>query len=131
MQDVNIEGFQLSPQQRHLWKLVQEQDGDSPYLARCVVRIRGLVDLAALRMVLEELPARHEIMRTTFYASEEMSMPLQVITAAAAATAAVEYLDLGAVDGAVQRSALDVLGDRMNRALAVDPMSPALMSLVS
>jgi amino acid adenylation domain-containing protein len=80
MQDVNVEGFQLSPQQRHLWSFARQvSDSASPYSARAVVRIRGDVDLSALRSALDRLPARHEILRTTFFAPEEIAMPLQVI----------------------------------------------------
>jgi amino acid adenylation domain-containing protein len=131
MQDVKIEGFQLSPQQRHLWKLTQEQVDDSPYLAQCVVRIRGLADLTVLRAVLEALPARHEIMRTMFYAPEEVSTPFQVIAPVEAATTGVEYQDFSALDANGQRSAFAALRDRMSRVLAVDPTSPALIGLAS
>ena len=80
MQDVNVEGFQLSPQQRHLWSFARDvSDSASPYCARAVVRIRGDVDVSALRLALDQLPVRHEILRTTFFAPEEIAMPLQVI----------------------------------------------------
>jgi len=81
MHDANIEGFQLSPPQRHLWRLTRHQPEDtSPYVAHAVVHIRGQLDVALLKRVLEECPARHEILRTTFYGPEEIAMPLQVIS---------------------------------------------------
>ena len=80
MPDLNIEGFQLSPQQRHLWKIgAQPSDAASPYVAHAAVRIRGDVNLVTLKAVLDELPVRHEILRTSFYAPPEISTPLQVI----------------------------------------------------
>jgi hypothetical protein len=48
MHDLNVEGFPLSPQQRHLWTLVRDQIGDSPYWSQAVVRIRGPLDRALL-----------------------------------------------------------------------------------
>src|SRR5689334_14353177 len=79
MQNVGIEGFQLSPQQRRLWKLTREPGGESAYAARAVVHIRGAVDTAVLSSVLDALAARHEILRTTFEAPPELTAPLQVI----------------------------------------------------
>jgi amino acid adenylation domain-containing protein len=78
MQNAHVEGFQLSPQQRRLWVLHADR-GDTPYTATCTVRIRGSLAVPVLQDVLERAAGRHEILRTTFYASHEMSMPVQVI----------------------------------------------------
>jgi amino acid adenylation domain-containing protein len=77
MYQAQVEGFHVSPQQRRIWAL--DGGGDSPYRSRCEVRIRGRLDVHAFREALDEVVARHEILRTTFYASEEMSLPVQVV----------------------------------------------------
>jgi amino acid adenylation domain-containing protein len=87
MQDVSIEGFQLSPQQRRLWTLTRGHKGESPYTSHCVVTVRGPVDLRALRAALDRLSIRHEILRTSFYAPEELSTALQIIAPAGEAAA--------------------------------------------
>ena len=73
-----IEGFRLSPQQRHLWRL-GAGDPDAPYRAQCVIVVRGRCDLAALRGALADLVARHEILRTSFPRMANVRLPLQAI----------------------------------------------------
>src|SRR5262245_44074220 len=131
MQDVNVEGFQLSPQQRHVWKLTRDHDGGSPYGAQCVVRIRGPVNLPSLWAVLDALTGRHEIMRTRFFAREEVSTPFQVIAPVGASATTFEYPDLTLVDTDPQSSTIIGLRGRTARALAADPTSPMLVHLVS
>ena len=131
MHDANIEGFQLSPQQRRLWTLTQEQGGESPYWARCVVRIHGPVDLAALMAVLKNLSGRHEIMRTTFYTPEEVSTPFQVIAPMETATAKAMHEDLRHMDTERQRYALDALNERIRRSLAADATSLPIVGVAS
>jgi len=131
MQDVNVEGFQLSPQQRHLWKLTRERDSGSPYGAQCVVRIRGPVNLRTLRAAIDALPGRHEIIRTRFFAPEEVSTPFQVIAPVEAVTASVEYHDLTLVDTERQASTIESIREGSARALATDPTSHLIVHLVS
>lgn len=74
MQKAMIEGFRLSPQQTHLWQLLQgERDG--VYEAQAVVSITGELDRARLRAALAELVAQHEILRTTFHRLPAMTIP--------------------------------------------------------
>ena len=125
-----MEGFPLSPQQRHLWTLVRDQIGDSPYWSQVVVRINGPLDRAVLRSILDGLPARYEILRTTFFASEELSMPLQVIPPAAdRAGAHVE--DLSAADAAAQRLATAATADAMRATLDADPTALPFVTLTT
>ena len=56
-----IQGFQLSPQQAHLWSL-QEHD----YRARAAITIEGSLDPEALEAALNKIISRHEILRTAF-----------------------------------------------------------------
>ena len=60
-----IEGFRLSPQQRHLWSLQQAGD-ELPYRAQCAVLIEGSLNLQVLRATLRDVSDRYEILRTTF-----------------------------------------------------------------
>ena len=72
-----INGFQMSPQQKRLWSL-RENEGE-PYRVQCLVSIRGRLDADLLRSSLFELVERHEILRTSFYCLPGMTIPLQVV----------------------------------------------------
>jgi amino acid adenylation domain-containing protein len=74
-----IEGFRLSPQQRHLWSSQQAGRG-SFYRAQCAVQIDGPLDIKLLEMAVRSVFARHEILRTTCCWSAEANIPVQVIT---------------------------------------------------
>src|SRR5512141_446944 len=71
-----IEGFRLSPQQRHLWSLQQAGD-ELPYRAQCAVLIEGSLNRQALRAALRDVADRYEILRTTFACPQGMTIPLQ------------------------------------------------------
>ncbi len=74
-----IEGFRLSPQQKHLW-LLQQEDSGQPYCTQCAVLIEGNLDPKILAAALRNVFARHEILRTTFVCLPGMSIPVQVIS---------------------------------------------------
>ncbi|MBA3469563.1 MAG: amino acid adenylation domain-containing protein [Herpetosiphonaceae bacterium] len=74
----SIEGFRLSPQQKHLWTLKSPADID-PYRSQCAVHIAANVVVSQLQTALEALVQRYEILRTGFAQLEGMSMPLQVV----------------------------------------------------
>ncbi|HYP25131.1 MAG TPA: amino acid adenylation domain-containing protein [Blastocatellia bacterium] len=78
MQEV-IEGFRLSPQQKHLW-LLQQADMDRPYRARCAISIEGPLDKSGLRSTLESVVDRHESLRTAFPSLALVKIPLQAVT---------------------------------------------------
>ena len=59
-------GFQLSPQQKHLWSL---PDGRRRS-AQLALLLEGLVDVQRLQHALQKIVERHEILRTTFEAVE-------------------------------------------------------------
>src|ERR1044071_8091362 len=79
MIEASIEGFQLSPQQRRLWRL---SGGcvDSIYRSHCSINIEGPLDVDVLREAFQEVITRHEIVRTTFLLLSDFTLPLQVIT---------------------------------------------------
>ncbi|OYE04336.1 non-ribosomal peptide synthetase [Nostoc sp. 'Peltigera membranacea cyanobiont' 232] len=74
-----IEGFELSSQQKHLWKL-QDSSPNLPYRAQCAVQIKGKIESNALKAAIEQAIVNHEILRTTFNRVSGMTLPLQVIS---------------------------------------------------
>ncbi|HYV13037.1 MAG TPA: amino acid adenylation domain-containing protein [Pyrinomonadaceae bacterium] len=73
-----IEGFRLSPQQEHVWRLEQAAH-PSPYRAQCAVRIEGQLNAGELRAAIEDVVRRHEILRTTFTRPVSMMTSLQTV----------------------------------------------------
>ncbi len=71
-----IQGFRLSPQQSHLWKVQQESHA---YHAQCVILIEGNLNRAALEEALQKVVSRHEILRTTFHRRPGTKIPIQVV----------------------------------------------------
>ena len=84
MQNQIINGYQLSPQQRHLWSL-QSAEQSTAFYAQCVVLIESSLDAQRLKKAVEEVVERHEILRTGFQLLPGMSTPLQVINETAPA----------------------------------------------
>jgi amino acid adenylation domain-containing protein len=74
-----IEGFRLSPQQRHVWSL--QQAGHLPsYRVGCAVRVDGPFELKVFEAALRDVVERHEIFRTTFTPSPVSSVSVQVVS---------------------------------------------------
>ncbi|GAA1973209.1 non-ribosomal peptide synthetase [Kitasatospora viridis] len=67
----------LSYAQRRIWVLDQMRPGSTEYLMPVALRLRGEVDPAALRGALEEIVARHEVLRTRYPSTE--GEPVQLI----------------------------------------------------
>ena len=60
-----VEGFRLSPQQRRLWSVSDR--GMRPWArAWCALMLEGELETESLRRAVEQVVARHEILRTTF-----------------------------------------------------------------
>jgi amino acid adenylation domain-containing protein len=78
MQPQQIEGFRLSPQQKHLW-LLQQSESTAPYCVHCAVLITGKLKIAMLKIALQNVVNQYEILRTTFSCLPGMEIPLQVI----------------------------------------------------
>jgi amino acid adenylation domain-containing protein/non-ribosomal peptide synthase protein (TIGR01720 family) len=74
-----INGFHLSPQQKHLWLLQQQDANCQPYRVQCAVRIEGNINVQNLEQVLHKIVDRHEVFRTNFKTLKGMNIPLQVI----------------------------------------------------
>ncbi len=71
-----IQGFRLSPQQSHLWKLQRESHA---YHAQCATLIEGNLNRAALKEALQKVINRQEILRTTFHRRPGIKIPIQVV----------------------------------------------------
>jgi amino acid adenylation domain-containing protein len=70
-----VEGFRLSPQQRHLWA-----QGDGPaYRTCCTIVIAGDLDRDRLRQAVAEVVARHESLRTCLQRWPGRKLPLQIV----------------------------------------------------
>ncbi|YAF98108.1 MAG: amino acid adenylation domain-containing protein [Nodularia sp. CChRGM 3473] len=74
-----INGYQLSPQQKHLWLLQQQAETNQPYWVQCAVLITGNINYPTLEAALHKIVAKHEIFRTSFQTLNSMDIPLQVI----------------------------------------------------
>ncbi len=75
----NIAGSPLSTQQEQLWRL-RQLDGAGQYLAQSTILLKGALDKDKLRRLVENIVARHEILRTVFVHPDELVVPLQVVT---------------------------------------------------
>ncbi|GAB2714348.1 non-ribosomal peptide synthetase [Kitasatospora kifunensis] len=72
----------LSSAQRRMWFLDQLEPGSVEYLLPVLLRLRGPLDSAALGQALDDLVARHEVLRTRYLAPD--GVPVQVIDPPAA-----------------------------------------------
>ena len=129
MQAETIEGFRLSPQQRHVWRLHQTQQ-PTPYRAQCAVLIEGAIDTCVLQQAIGDVVARHEILRTSFRSVLGVSFPLQVITEVSSEPG-IDY-DLRGLDAGEQEKQLEIIYEQRKQ-LPLDYESGCLLdtSLIS
>ncbi len=73
-----VQGYRLSPQQERVW-LLDRGVRSTRLFARCRVMIEGSLDPVVLKMALEDILQRHEILRTTLQFIPGMTLPVQVI----------------------------------------------------
>ncbi|SEM89758.1 non-ribosomal peptide synthetase [Lihuaxuella thermophila] len=71
--------FPLSFTQQRLWILNQLEPGNPFYNVPSVFRLKGSLDMDALKRTLNEMVRRHEVLRTTFAENEE-GQPVQRIS---------------------------------------------------
>jgi amino acid adenylation domain-containing protein len=108
-----IEGFRLSPQQRHLWSL--QQAGDAlPYRAQCAISIEGSLKPQVLKVALREVSDRHEILRTTFHCLPGMTFPLQSVKEESPPS--IEESDLSAWNASRQAAEIEAMFQEAGRA---------------
>jgi amino acid adenylation domain-containing protein len=108
----NIEGFELSPQQKHLW-LLQSTDSGFPYRAQCKVLFEGHVNLDTFKEAMERVVNRHEILRTNFKSLPEMKLPLQIIGNHNIASS--DCQNLSALSPEEQAIEIEALWDKMSQ----------------
>lgn len=114
----SLEGFPLSPQQRHLWRLLQSGHR-RPHFAHCAVRLPENLSIPRLEKALERVIARHEILRTGFRRLPGMPVPLQVIGRDGGIS--LEHEDLQGIPPGARRARIERLVDTMaERAVELD-----------
>ena len=101
-----IEGYRLSPQQKHLWSL-QQTDQSLPYRTQCAVLAEGNLSTEILKAALQDVINRHEILRTTFESLPGMIFPLQVI--ADSSMLSIDVDDLSGLDSKKQQARIEAL----------------------
>ncbi|MFS0516455.1 amino acid adenylation domain-containing protein [Nostoc sp. UIC 10607] len=77
MQKQIIEGFQLSPQQKHLWSLQQDS---LAYQSQGAILIEGNLKTEFIEIALKKVISQHEILRTNFLRKPGIKTPLQVVS---------------------------------------------------
>lgn len=76
MENSTLEGFRLSPQQKHFWSL---QPNSSAYRAQCAILLEGKLQVEILKEAVQQVINRHEILRTKFHFRAGIAIPMQVI----------------------------------------------------
>ena len=121
-----VEGVRLSPQQNRLWLLRQENRPISLY-AKCAVLLEGDCDRNVLRAALEEIVARHEILRTSIRFLPDIQIPLQVVEPESLLD--IEHHDLSELDVDEQQRELETLLSDLNGDESAGVMKVALATL--
>jgi hypothetical protein len=107
-----IAGFRLAPPQEHLWRQ-QRGERTQPYRVQCAILIEGNLKTKALRTALQNVVARHEILRVTFRLLPGMDLPLQVITPSRITWG--QDHDLSSLASRAQEAELEVLFDALRQ----------------
>lgn len=116
MSESTTSGFQLSPQQKHLWLLGTQE---SAFHATVAVLLEGKLAVESLKSALQAVVSRHEILRTTFERRPGMKVPVQVVQANL--PPAWQQLDLQSVPAAQQKARVEeVFKQESRRAFALD-----------
>ncbi|HEX8354800.1 MAG TPA: amino acid adenylation domain-containing protein, partial [Pyrinomonadaceae bacterium] len=76
MGNETLKGVRLSPQQRRVWLLQQE---NAVYNAACALRLEGELRVERLREALRGVAERHQILRTNFRRRPGTRLPIQVV----------------------------------------------------
>src|SRR5262245_11376938 len=71
-----IQGYRLSPQQHHLWRL---QEHSAIYRTQCCTLIEGELQTEVLKRAIEQVVQRYEILQTIFCTRPGIKAPLQVV----------------------------------------------------
>lgn len=117
----------LSPEEARIWLADRLDPGTPAYTMPLVCRLRGPVNVAALRKALGALPVLHEALRTSFPADDD-GRPVRAIADPAIACLPVRLVDLAGLDARERESRLDSVlaeetGTRFD--LAAGPLAQA------
>jgi amino acid adenylation domain-containing protein/non-ribosomal peptide synthase protein (TIGR01720 family) len=104
MQETNVAGYRLSPQQKRLWR-VQQSDDSRDFRAECSVLIDGALDDAIFATAVQRVVERHEILRTTFRCLPGVTVPVQVTDEGQPLS--IRQHDLTRTDGEKQVAAIE------------------------
>jgi amino acid adenylation domain-containing protein len=113
-------GYQLSQQQLDVWRELTAQAEATPREV-CEILLSGEVESEVLRRVLEEMVAKHEILRTGYRLSAGMSQPWQVVSESCALAWREEREAVEAGDPSRNDRAIEAMAEA-----AVDCSEPAL-----
>ena len=78
MENEQLQGFRLSPQQNHIW-LSQQNENILSHRVQCAVTITGDLDVEVLETALQNIVDQYEVFRTRFSCLPGMTVPLQII----------------------------------------------------
>ena len=78
MQQEALVGYRLSPQQRRLWTTPGGGPSTS-YETKCAAAVKGHLENSHFKTAVQNVVARHEILRTTFRSLPGMTIPIQFI----------------------------------------------------
>ncbi|GCF08359.1 non-ribosomal peptide synthetase [Dictyobacter arantiisoli] len=120
-----LQGYQLSPQQRRLFLL---QDFDRQNSAQCIVQLDGMLNESMLERATRLVIERHDILRTNYKRIPGMKLPVQVVS---------EYLvpvwnrlDVGHQDAAEQVSTISRVAQQEREApFDLEHASPVKLTL--
>jgi len=110
MQTETISGFELSPQQKHLWLL---QQNSPAYITGCAISIEGALQPEVLKAALEQIVHRHEIFRTIFRRLPGRKLP--VMTVVDDGLPEWQAIDLSHLDAQAQAIAIEALFQEASR----------------
>ena len=110
MQQVVINGYRMSPQQRRVWSLVSE---DHSLKVQCALLLEGALDQEALKRAVFKAVELHEILRTTFDRLPGFKLPAQIV--AESMVPSWRALDLSGESDDRQRAEIENLFEQERR----------------
>jgi amino acid adenylation domain-containing protein len=112
MQQTRVEGYELSPQQKELWRAMQAEPG-AEFSVGCEVRVEGTADRARLGRAVAAVLARHEALRTSYAPAAGLSYPLQVVGGDVAGDVSAAVVERGGA-AALELAVGAMSGDRQS-----------------
>jgi amino acid adenylation domain-containing protein len=97
--------IRISPQQKHLW--LQQEDNRQAYCSQIAINIAGNLNPDILKLALQNIIARQEILRTAFHSLPGMNIPLQSISTSSKLS--LREYDWSGLTSQVQKAKIDTL----------------------